>query len=111
MAEGAGKNCELIGSSGERGCYQYMPGRFESVSKQVLGEILPFNRLNEEYVTLKYIQKRLNAGLTASQFALEWNQGNYKIACSAGSYISKGKKVEYNSCAHNKNFMLAYNHQ
>lgn len=86
-----------------------MPGRFEQLSKQLVGEIIPFTMINEEYITLRYIQTRLNAGLTPSQFALEWNQGDYKTKCSSGSYIRDGKKVEYNSCLHNQNFMLAYN--
>lgn len=105
------KGCKSIGTSGEQGCYQYMPGRFETISKQVAGEVIPFNLVNEEYVTLKYIQKRLDAGLTPSQFALEWNQGNYKNKCSSGSYVRNGKKVVYNSCLHNENFMVAYNKQ
>lgn len=71
-----------------------MPGRFEALSKQMVGEVIPFNELNEEYVVTKYIQMRLNAGITPGQFALAWNQGDLR-PCSAG--VNR-YGIAYDSC-------------
>lgn len=99
-------NFNARGASGEKGRTQLMPGRFEQISKEILGEVVPFNPLNEEYVVTKYIQKRLNAGVTPQRFALEWNAGGAAKVCSRGI---NSLNVAYDSCDHNRRFTLAYN--
>ena len=97
----------MQGGSGEKGCYQYMPGEFDRRAKIVLGYTIPFTQVNEEYITVLWNQRLLNQGLTANQIALLHNQGNLG-QCNAGKSFRFGKWVYWDSCDYVKKFKAIY---
>jgi hypothetical protein len=98
-------NCKLKGLSGEHGCFQYMPATWNAHAKRILGYVPRFNDINEKYVAVKIIEKRLAAGLTPKQIALEWNSGMHHTCISGINKFG----VAYNSCAYPEKFMRYYN--
>lgn len=99
-----GLNCGR-GSSGENGCFQYLPTTWVDRSIEVLGYVAPQTKINEKYVTLIVVQSWLNEGYSVGDVALKWNQGNTG-PCIAGT---NSDGVEYNSCEYREK-LLAYYH-
>ena len=95
--------CGAPGASGERGCFQFMPGTWKYWSTHVLGYVADMTPITERYVALHKIQYHINQGYSDSQVALIWNQGN-PSPCKAG-VNSKG--VPYDSCKYVRHFILA----
>lgn len=88
--------CDQRGSSGEKGCLQWMPGNYERTAQDMLGYVPTFEPATERYVALKRIELWLDQGFTAGEIALKWNQG-HAGKCSKGV---NGAGVEFNSCAY-----------
>jgi hypothetical protein len=89
-------NCEARGTSGERGCFQFMPGTWKMWSKDVLGYVGVMTDNTEYYVVLRKIQGWIDAGYSDAQIARMWNQGHVG-QCSAG--VNK-YGARYDSCAY-----------
>lgn len=87
---------EAHGKSGEKGALQFLPSTWEAWSKDVAGEVLPFNEANEYHVAHLKVEGWLDDGYTEEQIALIWNQGN-PGPCKSG-INSHG--VAYDSCAY-----------
>lgn len=97
-----GGKCSAIGKTGERGCFQFMPGTWRYWSTHVLGYVAEQTPITERYVALHKIQYHLNQGYNEAELFLIWNQGNAG-PCSSG-VNSAG--VRYDSCSY-KNKGLA----
>lgn len=92
----SGGDCNVRGSSHERGCYQFLASTYAMWGKEVLGYVPAMTNATEEYVALKKIQGWLEDGYTESQIARMWNQG-HTGKCSSG--VNKWG-AKYDSCAY-----------
>jgi len=95
--------CHLGGKSGERGCFQFMPGTWEHWSVRFFGHVASMTPENEYAVALYKIQKHIDEGYGDSQIALIWNQGN-PSKCKSGT---NKHGVAYNSCEYVQKFLVA----
>ena len=93
-----GGNCKARGATGEKGCYQFMPGTWRAWSQRVIGYVAEQTPTNEHYVALHKIQTHLNAGASDADIFLIWNQGNSGL-CRKGVNAAG---VHYDSCAYQK---------
>lgn len=91
------------GLSGERGCFQYLPGTWAAYSKQVAGKVLPQTAENERYVTEAIIRGWIEKGVSDRGVLLLWNQGS-ATGWGPGTkdcYAGTNKwGVHYDSCAY-----------
>jgi len=75
----SGGNYSARGASGEYGAYQFMPGTWQSWSRelqQATGEVPSATPENQDNVAKFKIQQWLNQGLTPQQIAAKWNSGS-----------------------------------
>lgn len=107
-------DCWIPGKSGERGCFQFMPGTYYALAEEYIGRFglwypahdeLPRYPHIERYLALKEIQKYLDLGRDAMGVALRWNAGPNARACSKGT---NSYGVKYNSCGYLDTFALHY---
>lgn len=108
MVETGGKdNCNKTpGKSGEKGCYQFLPSTFNTLSKKHFGIVKGFTQENEELVAVKTIEELTLKGFKVHDIAKYWNTGRLKGNCSKG-VNSKG--VKYDSCAYIQKVVKEYN--
>lgn len=81
-----------------------MPNIWSLYAEEVLGYMPKMTVTNEEYVTAVKVQRWLNAGYTAGDIALLWNQGHLG-ECSSGR---NDYGVWYDSCAYREKVLLVY---
>lgn len=102
---------QIHGATGEFGEWQFMPGTWKDISRQVLGYVAPQIPSNEKYVALMTVQRLLNEGKTERQIALIWNTS---LGGSEKPLEIKGtnkKGVKFDSVAHAKKVLTAYAEQ
>lgn len=79
LTENGGKvdvNNAKSGESGEmKSIFQYEPGTWQAVSKQIFGKEMPMTSDNETYATLHRVLNWLNKGYTPDQIASMQNAG------------------------------------
>ena len=85
--ESRGKN-HLVGSSGERGEFQIMPGTWKAWCKQYFGKWKPMTRENQYIIVELVITSWVMKGFTLKQIAAKWN---------CGTHIGWEKKIGINS--------------
>lgn len=91
------------GGSGEHGCLQFQPATWRAYSREAFGEVVAITPEREREVAIFKAQKWLDAGYSARQIFLIWNQGN-PSPCKAG--VNKFG-VRFDSCAYaNKGIVL-----
>lgn len=90
------RTCDVVGQSGERGCFQFMPSTWKAYSIEVLGYEVTHTPENERAVVEGKVSRWLAQGLSPSQIFLMWNQGNIR-ECKSG-VNSHG--VRFDSCAY-----------
>jgi len=94
------------GASGETGCWQRMPGRWETDSRRVLGYVATRTPVNEAYVTVKMMDEYL-VYHTPAQISQIWNTGRAG-PCIKG--VNK-KGIPYDSCKYEKNVLAMLSRQ
>ena len=99
---------QIHGATGEFGEWQFMPGTWRDMSKQVLGYVAPQTSINEQYVALMTVQRLFNEGKTERQIALIWNTslGGTEKPLEIKGTNKKG--VKFDSVAHAKKVLTAY---
>lgn len=98
-------NCNAIGASGEKGCWQYLTSTWNLFSRDVYGEVRHMTKVRERYVTTKKIEAWVKAGYDAGEIAQLWNTGR------AGPCIkgTNSKGVEYDSCKYESSVLAILN--
>lgn len=99
-----GRTFGIKGQSGEKGAMQFLDSTWKLHARTVLGYVPEFTEVNEKYVAVKYIETRLEAGLSPRQIAWEWNSGQHK-SCWAGT---NALGVAYDICAYGEAVMAHY---
>ncbi len=100
--------CGRPGLSGERGCYQIMPGTWKGLSKKHLGQVKAMTVELEEKVVLAEMLELTLKEIPMDRVALMWNAGPKAKKCSKG-VNSHG--VPYNSCTYIKKVLISYQKQ
>lgn len=103
------KDCANIrGSSGEIGCWQFLPSTLESLKKKHKIQVKGVSYEVQKAVAIAEIKLDLKNGLTVAQTLKKWNSGNLK-PCSKGiSYRINPKGVPYDSCEYIKEGLKIY---
>lgn len=105
--EAAGrKDCHnLPGASGEIGCRQMIPATWKARALETLGYVPERTPINEEYVNVAWIERRLDQGYSPKEIGLLQNQGSTG-PCRKG--INR-HGVAYDSCSYAQKFVALLN--
>jgi hypothetical protein len=107
QVESGGK--QVKGASGEFGAFQFMPATWETISKQVAGQVIPQTPENERAVAEGKIAQLLAQGNTPEEVALIWNTS---LGGAEKPFVRKGvnsKGVAYDSGAYAKKVVNTLN--
>lgn len=99
---------QVKGASGEFGSFQFMPGTWTQICKQVMGEVLPQTPENEQFVAQRKITQLVQKFGNIQDVAKVWNTslGGKEEPLSVKGVNKKG--VKYDSVAYAKKVQAVY---
>lgn len=99
---------QVKGASGEFGSFQFMPGTWTQICKQVMGEVLPQTPENEQFVAQRKITQLVQKFGNIQDVAKVWNTslGGEERPLSVKGVNKKG--IKYDSVAYAKKVQAIY---